>query len=127
MGNRSGHARHSGPGLRPALARHKVLVAGGTAALLAASVLAVSAQASGPPAAPAAAATAAAATPIAVQEWLYPGPAGSVTCSAPAEYADGRVKNGVLKPEYYTINAQGQAVLMPASDPAYACNGYSVA
>ncbi|MER8188088.1 ricin-type beta-trefoil lectin domain protein [Kitasatospora sp. NPDC094015] len=72
-------------------------------------------------------AAAPAAAPIAVQEWLYPGKTGSVTCTAPAEYADGRVKNGVLKPEYYTINAQGQAVLLPATDPDHACNGYSAA
>ncbi|MEV4615665.1 hypothetical protein AB0K43_24190, partial [Kitasatospora sp. NPDC049258] len=96
------------------------------AASVAASALTVAGTLAFGAPAPAGAATAAA-PQVAVQEWLYPGVTGSVTCSAPAEYADGRVKNGVLKPEYYTINAQGQAVLMPASDPAYACNGYSVA
>ncbi|MER8047552.1 glycosyl hydrolase family 18 protein [Streptomyces sp. NPDC094032] len=61
------------------------------------------------------------------QEWLYPGPAGSTTCSAKAEYHDGRVKQGALKPEYYGINAKGDAFRMDASRRDYACNGYSTA
>src|SRR5262245_13471188 len=60
------------------------------------------------------AATAAAPTPV-FQEWIYPGPVGSATCSAPSEYADGRVQNGALKAEYYTINANGDAVRLNAS------------
>ncbi|MEV4560827.1 ricin-type beta-trefoil lectin domain protein [Kitasatospora sp. NPDC049285] len=73
------------------------------------------------------AAETASATPLNVQEWLYPKATGSVACSAPAEYADGRVQTGVLKPEYYGIDTTGTAVLLPATDPRYACNGYSAA
>ncbi|GJF34275.1 hypothetical protein KNE206_69750 [Kitasatospora sp. NE20-6] len=64
---------------------------------------------------------------ITVDAWVYPGPRGSATCSAPAEYGDGRVRTGALKAEYYTIDRRGTAVLLPASDPDYACNGYSPA
>ena len=92
---------------------------------LASAVSAVGAV--GAPAAPAARADAAAPTPIAAQEWLYPGRAGSVTCSAPAEYHDGRLKNGVLKAEYIDFDSDGDPVQLNASEPAYACNGYSAA
>jgi hypothetical protein len=68
-----------------------------------------------------------AATIVQVQEWLYPGRAGSVTCSAPAEYADGRVQNGVLKAEYIDIDSSGNPYTLSASNAAYACNGYSAA
>ncbi|GAA1987379.1 ricin-type beta-trefoil lectin domain protein [Catenulispora subtropica] len=71
--------------------------------------------------------TASAAAPIQVQEWLYPGPVGNVTCSAPAEYADGRVQNGILKAEYIDIDTDGSPYTLLASNPAYACNGYSTA
>ncbi|GAA1251425.1 hypothetical protein GCM10009665_47640 [Kitasatospora nipponensis] len=79
------------------------------------------------PAAFAAPAAPAATSPVTVQEWLYPGKSGSVTCSAAAEYADGRVQNGVLKPEYYDFDTNGNAVLAAATNSAYACNGYSAA
>ncbi|WP_370373064.1 ricin-type beta-trefoil lectin domain protein [Catenulispora sp. GP43] len=75
----------------------------------------------------AAGATADAAGPLQVQEWLYPGPVGNVTCSAPAEYADGRVQKGVLKAEYIDIDGSGDPETLFASNPAYACNGYSAA
>jgi spore germination protein YaaH len=65
--------------------------------------------------------------PLVLQEWLYPGPAGSVTCAAAAEYAGGRLQDGVLKPEYIDFNEQGDPYIDYASNPAYACNGYSAA
>lgn len=72
--------------------------------------------------------TAAAATgAVNVQEWMYPGPKGNVTCSAPSEYADGRVQNGVLKAEYIDIDTTGSPYQLLASNAAYACNGYSAA
>jgi spore germination protein YaaH len=61
------------------------------------------------------------------QEWMYPGPAGNVTCSAPSEYHDGRVKAGVLKAEYWDIDTNGNDYERLAGDPANACNGYSPA
>lgn len=60
-----------------------------------------------------------------LQEWLYPGPAGSPTCSAAREFADGRVRRGVLKPEYMDVGNSGRLVMAPASQPGDACNGYS--
>ncbi|MFG2916356.1 ricin-type beta-trefoil lectin domain protein [Kitasatospora sp. NPDC048298] len=125
MSKRAGHARHGGPGVLAAVARRRVPVAATAVALVAGSVLAVSASAAGP--ADAAVPAAAQAPRVKAQQWIYPGPAGSPTCSAPAEYADGRLANGVLQPEYYTIDGNGGAVLLSASDPDYACNGYSPA
>src|SRR5262249_10272727 len=121
MNKRAGHARYGGPGVFAAIARRRVPVAATAVALVAGSVLAVTASASGPAdsGADAGAAAAAPAPRIKVQEWLYPGAAGSPTCTAPAEYGDGRLKDGVLKPEYYTIDGTGSAVLMSASDPDY--------
>jgi Glycosyl hydrolases family 18 len=62
---------------------------------------------------------------ITFQEWLYPGPAGSPTCLAPREFTDGRVRHGVLKPEYMDVNNSGRLYLRPAGQRADACNGYS--
>jgi hypothetical protein len=73
------------------------------------------------------AARTAAAPALNLQEWLYPGPATDVTCSAPSEYADGRVQHGVLKAEYIDIDENGDPTELLASNPAYACNGYSAA
>jgi len=61
------------------------------------------------------------------QEWLYPKPLGTETCTAPSEFADGRVQNGILKPEYIDFNDSGSPYQLLASNPAYACNGYSAA
>jgi hypothetical protein len=72
-------------------------------------------------------AAAAAAPVVNYQEWVYPGTVGNVTCSAAAEYSDGRVQNGALKAEYYDINDNGDPVQLPASAPGSACNGYSAA
>jgi hypothetical protein len=62
---------------------------------------------------------------ITFQEWLYPGPPGSPTCLAPREFMDGRVRRGVLKPEYMDVSNAGRLYLDPASQRATACNGYS--
>jgi hypothetical protein len=62
---------------------------------------------------------------IVFQEWLYPAPAGTPTCSAPREFADGRVLHGVLKPEYMDVDNSGQLVMDLASQSGSACNGYS--
>ncbi|MFJ9459294.1 hypothetical protein ACIRST_29930 [Kitasatospora sp. NPDC101447] len=126
MSRNTNHARHGGPGVRAALARRRVPIAATALAVLAGSALAMSARAAGPEAAPSPAAGAPASA-VKVQQWVYPGPAGSAVCSAPSEYADGRLAQGVLKPEYYTIDATGSAALLSASDPDYACNGYSAA
>ncbi|MDH6704495.1 hypothetical protein P3T27_001198 [Kitasatospora sp. MAA19] len=124
MSRNTTHARHGGPGVRAALARRRVPIAATAIAVLAGSVLALSARAAGPTdSGPSDAAAPASA--LKVQQWVYPGPVGSAVCSAPSEYADGRLAKGVLKPEYYTIDATGGAALLSASDPDYACNGYS--
>lgn len=62
---------------------------------------------------------------ITFQEWLYPGPPGSPTCLAPREFADGRVRHGVLKPEYMDVSNSGRLFMRPASRRSAACNGYS--
>jgi len=62
---------------------------------------------------------------IIFQEWLYPGAPGSPTCLAPREFADGRVRHGVLKPEYMDVNNLGRLYMRRASRRPDACNGYS--
>lgn len=54
-----------------------------------------------------------------VQAWIYPGPPA---CDAQAEYADGRAID-VLKPEYFTVAADGSLRLLEEAD--LGCNGYS--
>ncbi|MEW2516623.1 glycosyl hydrolase family 18 protein [Actinacidiphila alni] len=66
-----------------------------------------------------------AATGVQFQTWLYPGGSGDSTCTAPAEYADNRVKNGALKPEYWSVNGKGKVTLESAADGS--CNTYSAA
>ncbi|MFD3996007.1 ricin-type beta-trefoil lectin domain protein [Streptomyces sp. NPDC058548] len=129
MVERPERARHGRPGLGGTARRRRVLVGGTAVAVVAASAFALSARATetAPPPAPAAPPAAATPATVGVQAWLWPGPKGSTTCSAPAEYADGRLKHGVLKPEYFTIDTTGRPVLLDASDPDYACNGYSPA
>lgn len=56
-----------------------------------------------------------------IMAWLYP---GKTSCTASSEYKDGR-KIDVLKPEYYTVNANGKLVLL--TEKARGCAGYSVA
>jgi hypothetical protein len=114
---------------RPSRRRLAVLAASATASIAAVATLtgvATYPALAAPPRVAAATATAAT-SPVQVQEWLYPGPVGNVTCTAPAEYADGRVQNGVLKAEYIDIDSTGTANTLLASNPAYACNGYSAA
>jgi spore germination protein YaaH len=62
---------------------------------------------------------------ITFQEWLYPGPPGSPTCLAAREFRDGRVRQGVLKPEYMDVGNDGRLYMDPAGQRATACNGYS--
>ena len=58
---------------------------------------------------------------VEVMAWIYP---GAPTCSAKAEYSDGR-KIDILKPEYFTINSAGKMILLTEKDSG--CNAYSVA
>lgn len=51
--------------------------------------------------------------------WIYP---GKESCGVSEEYKDGRQIN-VLKPEYYTVGANGKLVLLTES--ARGCAGYS--
>jgi spore germination protein YaaH len=79
---------------------------------------------------PAADATAPAAHPAAhpvpaLQAWIYPGSTGEPTCGAVGEYRDGRLKNGVLKPEYWDVDSDGTLALQTTADVP--CNGYSAA
>lgn len=66
-----------------------------------------------------------AASGVQFQTWLYPGGAGDSTCTAPSEYADNRVKNGALKPEYWTVTSKGKVSLETTASGA--CNTYSAA
>jgi spore germination protein YaaH len=66
-----------------------------------------------------------AASGIQLQTWLYPGSPGDSTCTAPAEYADNRVKNGALKPEYWSVTSKGKVTLETTADGT--CNTYSAA
>lgn len=62
----------------------------------------------------------------ALQAWIYPGSTGEPTCAAPAEYRDGRLREGVLKPEYWKVNPEGTLTLHTTDDDA-PCNGFSEA
>ncbi|MFI9273363.1 hypothetical protein ACIGXM_21980 [Kitasatospora sp. NPDC052896] len=62
-------------------------------------------------------------TAPALEAWVYPGSAGEPTCQAPAEYRDGRLRDGVLKAEYYQVGKDGGLVLQSAAD--LPCNGFS--
>ncbi|WP_414169533.1 glycosyl hydrolase family 18 protein [Streptoverticillium reticulum] len=62
----------------------------------------------------------------ALQAWIYPGSTGEPTCEAPAEYRDGRLREGVLKPEYWKVNPEGTLALH-TTDADAPCNGFSEA
>jgi spore germination protein YaaH len=53
--------------------------------------------------------------------WIYP---GAPTCSAPAEYSDGR-KIDILKAEYFTIDGSGNMNFLTEQNSG--CNAYSAA
>ncbi|MGW0837664.1 glycosyl hydrolase family 18 protein [Streptomyces prunicolor] len=70
--------------------------------------------------------TAASATSgVQLQTWLYPGSTGDSTCTAKSEYADNRVKNGALNPEYWSVQSNGSVKLETTADGS--CNTYSAA
>jgi spore germination protein YaaH len=54
---------------------------------------------------------------------VYPGSTGERTCQAPSEYRDGRLSNGVLKPEYWQVGKDGGLELQSTS--TLPCNGFS--
>ena len=66
-----------------------------------------------------------AASGVELETWLYPGSPGDTQCTGPAEYADNRVKNGALKPEYWTITSKGKVSLETTAQGL--CNAYSAA
>jgi len=66
-----------------------------------------------------------AAADVQLQTWLYPGSPGDSTCTAQSEYADDRVKDGALNPEYWTIGEDGSVTLETTADGL--CNTYSPA
>ncbi|MEC3994841.1 glycosyl hydrolase family 18 protein [Actinacidiphila sp. DG2A-62] len=66
-----------------------------------------------------------AASGVQLETWLYPGGAGDSTCTAASEYADGRVANGALKPEYWSVDGSGAVTLETTAGGV--CNTYSAA
>ncbi|MFK0296302.1 glycosyl hydrolase family 18 protein [Streptomyces sp. NPDC090442] len=58
-----------------------------------------------------------------MEAWVYPGSTGEATCQASAEYGDGRLRDGVLKAEYWQVGKDGSLDLQTASD--LPCNGFS--
>ncbi|QMU70051.1 glycosyl hydrolase family 18 protein [Streptacidiphilus sp. P02-A3a] len=62
---------------------------------------------------------------VELETWMYPGSSGDSQCSAPAEYADNRVINGALKPEYWTVTGKGKVSLETTAQGL--CNAYSQA
>lgn len=56
-----------------------------------------------------------------VMAWIFP---SAAHCSASQEYKDGRSID-VLKPEYFTVNEEGQLTLL--TEAVRGCNGYSAA
>ncbi|MGK4585400.1 glycosyl hydrolase family 18 protein [Kitasatospora sp. HPMI-4] len=62
-------------------------------------------------------------TTPALEAWVYPGSSGESTCQAPAEYGDGRLRDGVLKAEYWQVGKDGALVRQTAAD--LPCNGFS--
>ncbi|GAA0316188.1 glycosyl hydrolase family 18 protein [Actinoallomurus spadix] len=59
------------------------------------------------------------------QTWLYPGGPGEPSCTAASEYADDRVKDGSLNPEYWSVKSDGSVTLEASGDGT--CNTYSPA
>ncbi len=57
-----------------------------------------------------------AASGVQLQTWLYPGSTGDSTCTAKSEYADNRVKNGALNPEYWSVGGNGAVTLETTAD-----------
>ncbi|MER7847034.1 glycosyl hydrolase family 18 protein [Kitasatospora sp. NPDC096077] len=129
----------SGPVLRAAVAAALALGAaactggGGTSAAgpsgpssPASTTAAPSSPAAAPatPSTPAAGSRAAGQGPTpALEAWVYPGSTGEATCRAPAEYRDGRLRDGVLKAEYWQVGKDGALVLQTAEN--LPCNGFS--
>ncbi|MEV7597871.1 glycosyl hydrolase family 18 protein [Kitasatospora sp. NPDC089797] len=62
-------------------------------------------------------------TTPALEAWVYPGSTGEPTCQAPAEYRDGRLRDGVLKAEYWQVGKDGGLVQQTADN--LPCNGFS--
>ncbi|MFC1443600.1 glycosyl hydrolase family 18 protein [Streptacidiphilus sp. N1-10] len=62
---------------------------------------------------------------VELETWLYGGSTGDSECTAASEYADNRVKNGALKPEYWSVTGKGKVTLESATSGS--CNGYSAA
>lgn len=54
-----------------------------------------------------------------VMAWIYP---GEPTCTAAAEYSDGR-RIDILKPEYFLVDENGKLILLTLEGSG--CNGYS--
>ncbi len=61
-----------------------------------------------------------------VQAWFYPDASGSQACLAQGEYQDGR-QIQTLKPEYFTLTSLGNLTELDATNPSFACNGFSTA
>ncbi|MHA6763841.1 glycosyl hydrolase family 18 protein [Streptacidiphilus sp. PAMC 29251] len=109
------------------LRRTLTLAAAAACAVTAVSVGLASADAgtTAHPVAAAAPRSVAATSGVELEAWLYPGSPGDTQCTGPAEYADNRVKNGALKPEYWTITSKGKVSLETAASGL--CNAYSAA
>ena len=69
--------------------------------------------------------TASSTSGVELEAWLYGGSTGDSECTAASEYADNRVKNGALKPEYWSVTGKGKVSLETATPGS--CNGYSAA
>ncbi|MFG2146351.1 glycosyl hydrolase family 18 protein [Streptomyces sp. NPDC048696] len=65
------------------------------------------------------------ASPPGLEAWIYPGSTGEDTCGAVAEYRDGRLRNGVLKPQYWDVDPSGAVKLLDSG--THPCNGFSEA
>ncbi|MEV6008098.1 glycosyl hydrolase family 18 protein [Streptomyces sp. NPDC051976] len=109
--------------------RRYALSAAAVAACTAAALLATTGHAAttSPPSARSVTARAAAPAAAAMQRqtWLYPSGTGESECTAKKEYADDRVKNGALKPEYWSVNSDGSVSLETTAGGV--CNAYSAA
>ncbi|MEV5951987.1 glycosyl hydrolase family 18 protein [Streptomyces sp. NPDC051993] len=60
-----------------------------------------------------------------LEAWVYPGSTGEDTCGAAAEYRDGRLRHGVLKPQYWDVDSSGALKLLDSD--LHPCNGFSEA
>ncbi|MBD0741267.1 glycosyl hydrolase family 18 protein [Streptomyces sp. CBMA152] len=60
-----------------------------------------------------------------LEAWIYPGSTGEDTCGAVAEYRDGRLRTGVLKPQYWDVDPSGALKLLDSD--THPCNGFSEA